>query len=455
MARRILARKATGSTQTHTRTSNVRRARTLTLIGSEKSPQGRHRAGAVHFMDSEVPCIVSRRLRRLARGEKHMRFGLTGIGLGLLALAAFAAACQTYDFEPVDPLAISQRTEKVLVTARAGKPNVMLVVDKSGSMLFPVDPSNPNCPANCGPPPGNTPCPSNCPTRLSDMKAAMGPFLSQSGSLARFGLTGFPVPTSADPFCPAGQLVRDIPDVPNDDPALLQSAASQVNDAIQQIAPAGGTPTAATLRTLLDLPTLLDPDRRNIVLLLTDGLPNCNGQLDRQTCICVSTGATPCDNSLNCLDRDNSVAAVTSLRQKGIDTIVIGFGSDTGGALAFPTLTAMAEAGGFQRFYQAADGAALTQILAELTAYFDETPCTYTFSASDAPTNPSACIAGAPDCFIVAYVNGEKQTLGAAWNYSEPNGVPTVTFTGSACTLLENSTLREPVDVQIQLLQTL
>jgi hypothetical protein len=42
-----------------------------------------------------------------------------------------ATGCQTYDFEPVEPLAVAQTTESRSIKARAPKPNLMLLVDTS------------------------------------------------------------------------------------------------------------------------------------------------------------------------------------------------------------------------------------------------------------------------------------------------------------------------------------
>ncbi|HEX4622405.1 MAG TPA: VWA domain-containing protein, partial [Myxococcaceae bacterium] len=92
-------------------------------------------------------------------------------GFAVGAVAGAVAGCQTYNFEPVSPLAIAQTTQDKTVIATQLKPNVMIVVDKSGSMTKPVDPfnnaacqtGNPNCPfcgLSCGT--GTTNCPTNC-----------------------------------------------------------------------------------------------------------------------------------------------------------------------------------------------------------------------------------------------------------------------------------------------------
>ncbi len=57
---------------------------------------------------------------------------------GLVVAALAAVACQTYDFEPVKPLAIAQTTQSKTITAQRLRPNVMMLLDKSGSMNGPI-----------------------------------------------------------------------------------------------------------------------------------------------------------------------------------------------------------------------------------------------------------------------------------------------------------------------------
>src|ERR1043166_2646147 len=130
-------------------------------------------------------------------------------------LVGVLCACQTYDFLPVSPATVAQTTLPSHIV-NLGDFNLMLVVDKSGSMNDKID-SN---------------CTSNCATRLSELKAAMQTFLG--GDIARGRLATSP---DADSGCgTGGKRVLDIP-----------SAASDVNNAISGIVAGGGTPTAATL----------------------------------------------------------------------------------------------------------------------------------------------------------------------------------------------------------------
>src|SRR5205809_1019309 len=110
-----------------------------------------------------------------------------------LVAAVVAAGCQVYDFKPVEPLAISQTTQAKTIRVSSKKPNLMLLVDKSGSMDLPINAGASGCGTNCGTGSGNPICnPTTCDTRWTELQDAMNAFLTASGSVARMGLTYFP-----------------------------------------------------------------------------------------------------------------------------------------------------------------------------------------------------------------------------------------------------------------------
>ncbi len=170
-------------------------------------------------------------------------------------------------------------------------------------------------------------------------------------------------------------------------------------------------------------------DRQDFILLLTDGLPNCNkdnpnsGVTNPDACQCTLSSCTGSVATLGCLDRDVSVAAIKDLgAQKDIKTIVVGFGAETSASSALGTLNAMAEAGGFERncrtkadacgandtcdpvtklcgrrFYQAANQAELATALREIINLVGSTdPCLLALDPAQRPSDPS---------LIVVYVN--------------------------------------------------
>jgi hypothetical protein len=214
-------------------------------------------------------------------------------------------------------------------------PNVMLLVDHSGSMSQPMDPT------------GGTV------TRASELKRAAHDFLASSGARARLGLTAFPT----DAICgsPSGTSVA-LP--ASDDPDVLRQNAELIEATVQSLEPMGGTPIADALELLAREPSLNDPTRDNFIVLLTDGVPNCNGQNPSRgtsSCRCTVPNCTGPFDSLGCLDDARAVAAVQALRQRGIRTAVIGFGAELVGGDAPAVLQAMALAGDFTRHCASGD----------------------------------------------------------------------------------------------------
>ncbi len=412
-----------------------------------------------------------------------LRLSSLGLGVFVVALVATGLACQTYDFEPVEPLAIAQVSTKVDVKSLAAKPNIMLVVDQSGSMMDPVDKGAPNC-GNCGFGTPTPVCPSNCPTRITDMKQAMEAFLISNGHAARFGLNVYPPSTPGEKsvdVCGSGNTWLDI-SASVDVDAELSSHSQQVNTLIQGIRPEGGTPIGATLQALADHAALNQPDGRDdFVLLLTDGLPNCNSDLSPATCTCTLLNPStqqpyqPCPSAQNCLDQDRVVSSIQALRQKDIRTIVVAFGADVTGSLALPPLNAMAEAGGFPRacqtaddcgggetcdgatdevdgvcsvkFYRAENAADLADALDKIRRVIgDKDPCLFEMNA-----NPE------DERFIVVLIDGEKQTSGAdTWAFTRGAAETSlIQMQGALCNRILNASELTPVSVEIRIVEAL
>lgn len=124
-------------------------------------------------------------------------------------------------------------------------PNVMLVIDRSGSMLEPAAT-------------GSTT------SKYEDLKHAVGTLVSRYDNTMRFGATFF----AADDDCQPG-IVGGI-EAQNGANIEAQMAANP---------PGGNTPTAATLDRVIASKTLADPGRANYLVLATDGIPNC-GDVD-------------------------------------------------------------------------------------------------------------------------------------------------------------------------------
>lgn len=401
---------------------------------------------------------------------------LRALVLGTMG-GVLATGCQTYDFEPVEPLAISQTTETRRIEARSRKPNLMLLVDTSGSMTDPANPSLPACNpggVRCG---DSRPCDTNvCPTRWSELQAAMQDFLSTSGTIARMGLATYP----SDPSCGATTKIRiSLPETDTDDDATLAANAEKVKNEILSIKnysttapmPQGGTPTSKSLQFV---GSAVETDRDDFVLLLTDGLPNCNEEFPtphpNAGCFCTLSDCTYAQK-IGCLDTNASVAAVQALGARQIKTIVIGFGADfnattESGRRGAATLNGMAEAGEFprtctadtdcgagdtcdktrglcgRRFYQASNRTELVSALRQIgEKVLVKDPCLLKFEAGQAPSSQE---------LVVVYVNGERLASGAdTWNLTAAG----ITFTGSTCERIKASTSANPVDIEVRAVQ--
>jgi hypothetical protein len=363
---------------------------------------------------------------------------------------------------------------------------MMVLLDTSGSMTLPANPDlaackdpNATAPNNLCGQPGNIPCNVNtCPTRWSELRSAMASFLSSSGSIARMGLTTYPAPggTTSAEQCRASSSVRiSIPQVEDSNITELQRTASSISDVILGIAlngpggPAGGTPTSLSLRFVGEQPDLQADERDDFVLLLTDGLPNCNPNNPNTgtspDCNCTLTACTGSVATLGCLDKDASVVAINDLRGKKIRTIVIGFGAETAAGAGPETLNAMAEAGGFartctktdcgagetcdpvtklcsRRFYQAANQAELTSALREIIDRVNEKdPCLLQLDPAQRPSN---------DSLIVVYVNDQSVPPGTnTWQLTDLG----VQFVGATCDRILASTDANPIKLEVRAVQ--
>lgn len=433
----------------------------------------------------------------------------------LLALLFGGSACQTYDFQTVAPLSVRQTATSDDIAATPNKPNIMLLVDKSGSMDQPIDASDPDCHVGsingplCGDPAKQNPCNTAvCPTRWSELSSAITAFLQAQPLVGRYGLSLFPEPESAQGGCaPTTHSTAAIPPGSSgDDDSVLQAAADTARTSLAAVtsgttgsAPGptitgGGTPTSGSLAYVLTKETVLqDSSREDIVLLLTDGLPNCDAELNSLagTAACQCTfGPSPDDcpdtstpfPGAGCLDADKTVQVIGLLGSAKIQTFVIGFGADTGSAAARDTLQRMAVAGAIKhprvcpgappdqpcaadnpcdlstglctkQYFQATDAASLGDVLesiSEVLGNVCERPLT---ESPDDPALLSVTVDGTP------YVQSPT-----TWSYVAPSGTtpqgkpgPAVVFTDGQplCTLLKASTAQKPVKVEIRILKVL
>jgi hypothetical protein len=235
-------------------------------------------------------------------------------------------------------------------------PNLYFVLDRSGSM--------------------------NALNKWGDVQLVLGQLMTSLGPRARVGAAVFPDPTLGN--CAPG--VEVFPPHLGDAPAgTAGPAQGALMAALRPILAAGGTPTAATLASLL--PGLRALPGKTYVILATDGGPNCNpaavcGGTECTTnldnAIGCPTSGTPncCVPSMSggggCLDAQRTIGAVQNIVAAGIPVYVVGIpGSDPYRNL----LDQLAQAGGTPRsaepFYYAIDTAgqvALQSVLSSIAA---------------------------------------------------------------------------------------
>jgi hypothetical protein len=207
-------------------------------------------------------------------------------------------------------------------------PDLMIVLDKSGSM---DDlPDGTNC---------NRRSMANCATdaKWPLMTAAINQVVMQTQDSIRWGLKYFP-----DQFLDQCGVVA-APEVP-----IAPMNAAAIARSILLTRPNGGTPTrAAVAAASLNAAMLMDPNPK-FLLLATDGQPNC-----------APNGGSGSD------DAAGAIQAVKDSAMMGIPVFVVGIGSVPD---AQTTLTAMAEAGGRPqaadpKYYPVANTAELVSVL--------------------------------------------------------------------------------------------
>lgn len=438
---------------------------------------------------------------------------LTAVLAALAVPVAALMACQTYDFEPVTPLSLGQTQQTTVLQVTPFKPNLLLLVDKSGSMDLPVDTTV----LACYTAPGGEVCGQDkafpcdagvCPTRWSTLSSTVTQFLTpppvDAGSpSARFGLTFFPQPPDSnvnDQCSPTLSVLAPIDAGVDDSPASLDALANAAIAALATVQSAnpqgptgtgGGTPTGDSLKYFNSNPgVVVDPNRDAYILLLTDGLPNCNQQLASEVgtsaCVCTLESDQDCldarPQGIGCLDNVATVNVISELKSVlGITTVVLGFGADTAAPAASSTLQAMAIAGGFaprlcpnknqscgadnpcdlstgqcsKQYYEATDATSLNSALQQIYAGVGVKACIVPLQ--ETPSNAQ---------LISVLVNGTPVLSGpTTWEYQptgslppnlapNPDG-PTLQFFGDLCAEIQASNKANPLQLQIRILTQL
>jgi len=216
--------------------------------------------------------------------------------------------------------------DEMTIVASSIPPNLMLIVDTSGSM---------NDPTASG---------SNR-TKLQDTRDALNHLLDEGEGNIRFCWLHFPQNPTAENHC------GDTTHVEVECSAVLDEIRQRVNG----LGALGGTPTGGALMAAHAYQILHDETRGNYAVLLTDGLPTCpegEGDVENEA-----------DNQLGLI-------AMQNLHARGVDCFVIGLGEDLNSSNP-DLLNRMAQAGGRPRsgavkYYQANSMDELQLVLQEI-----------------------------------------------------------------------------------------
>jgi hypothetical protein len=243
----------------------------------------------------------------------------------------------------------------VEVTLQRQESTVMVLLDRSASMLQPMEGSLEGR------------------SRWSVLTDAMARVVPNVNQDAKLGLSMFP---AADACEVASAFEKPLP-------LLAPGRSTEIMSLVHGAYPAGGkTPTFAALQLARDALIKVDPKLgARSVVLITDGVPNCGGNYDPSTCECVEPADDgTCPSTLDCLDAARPLEFIRRLYSEyGIPTYVIGL-SAKGDSPYYRLLEGMALAGGRARasrpfFFPGNSEEALEDVLAG--AFRDTTACLF------------------------------------------------------------------------------
>lgn len=295
-------------------------------------------------------------------------------------------------------------------------PQMMLVIDRSGSMANNID--------------NDQPAPDGSPSRWTTLRDALAAALVPMDGQLEIGAKFYPESLDDDPVAFADGCLIDkgqfhiSPDRNN---------ASKVLNVFATRKPQGGTPTA---EALTEGASVLGQTRgvARTIVLATDGAPNCNGSLNPRACVCTApNGCQPNQDRAaeNCLDDQRTVSRAAQIfNQQKIPVYVVGIGAEVNGAFK-STLDAIAVAGGrprpgTTRYYSARSAAELSSAITSIR----DSVASCTYLTPSAPTDPNA---------ITVTVGGQTiardQTHTNGWDWIDQT-FGQLQFFGAACDAL-------------------
>jgi hypothetical protein len=252
------------------------------------------------------------------------------------------------------------------------QPNILLVVDESGSMADPIAGSNQS--------------------KWDALKAAVNQLVTTVAPDVHWGLSIFPAIGAADSCAPG---IIDVPVGAGNNQAVMSKLSPILASSLN-----GSTPTVETMGAVQMNGNLTDTSRDNYVLLITDGEPTCAPE----------SGVTP---------------IITALygRSPSVRTFVIGVGDVNSSNPAL--LNAWADAGhtartGATHYYDATDVNSLAMSFANIVG--NVASCTYALMSK--PDDPS---------LVAAYLDGKPVPQDPTNGITYDPATNSLTFHGTAC----------------------
>lgn len=295
-------------------------------------------------------------------------------------------------------------------------------------------------------------------TKLSAAKQSILTVVSELGHRIHYGLATFPGADTPSRFSGCGPGSEIFP-LQEGDPLLCTNLPPRgpllesFTQRVMALRASGGTPLSASLQALS--PQLLTLPGPAVLLLMTDGAPNCNptAQCTAEECTLNLEGATAggqrCDESLNCcalpdtteeeaaalatwcVDSTASIEQLEQLTEAGISTYVIGV---PGSELYASVMNRLAQAGGTARdaerlYYDVRDQSELTKTLQQISASV-ALSCEWTLAAPPP----------FPDLFNV-YLDAQllKQNPEDGWTLDRDQ----LKFHGLACSQVQSGEIAE------------
>ncbi len=135
----------------------------------------------------------------------------------------------------------------------------------------------------------------------------------------------------------------------------------------------GGTPTAPSVTASLGSLTSYIDLGAAFIMLVTDGVPNCNDSLSHPGCVCTNPSGV-CDNATQCLDDTRTYDALRAARDAGVLVYVVGLVGGSGTSWT-EVMHAMADAGGTGEATLVSDPEDILPVMSELARHV--TPCLF------------------------------------------------------------------------------